>query len=82
MSLPIHPVKVCSECKQPTADYYAVNPQTGEGSGARVYCRECYERGVRRQLRKDWDRKRALEALKARGASIDPRPGSHITEIF
>jgi restriction endonuclease len=64
MSLPIQPVKVCAECEQPTADYYAVNPRTGEHSKGEVYCLECYERGVRRQLHKEWDRKRALTLLR------------------
>jgi hypothetical protein len=82
MSLPIQPVKVCAECEQPTADYYAVNPRTGEHSKGEVYCLECYERGVRRQLHKEWDRKRALAALGMRGASMEPRPGSHIRERF
>lgn len=82
MSLPIQPVKVCAECEQVTVDYYAVNPRTGEPSKVEVYCLECYERGVRRQLHKEWDRKRALESIKARGANIDPHPGSHITEVF
>jgi hypothetical protein len=82
MSLPIQPVKVCAECEQVTTDYYAVNPRTGEHSKGEVYCRVCYERGVRRQLHKEWDRKRALEAVRARGANVEYRPGSRITEVF
>lgn len=83
MSLPIQPVKVCAECEQPTADYYAVNPRTGERSKREVYCLECYERGVRRQLHKEWDRKRCLEGVhNSRGLTVDGKPRDYITEIF
>jgi hypothetical protein len=82
MSLPVQPVKVCAECEQVTTDYYAVNPRTGERSKGEVYCLECYERGVRRQLHKEWDRKRCLEEVRARGLTVDKKPRLHITEVF